>query len=89
MILRDFEIKSALREGLKIANHPPAPASKIMRGTLRKMVMRGVAKVAGQKESIRTHDVTVKEAMPEMTMGLTELKILAEARRDKTAVIAR
>jgi len=89
MILRDLETKSALRAGLKITNHPPTEARKTIRGILSKIGMGGIAKVVDQMESISTHDVTTTEAREERTMGLTELKILADARRDKTAVTAR
>lgn len=89
MILRDLEAKSALRVGLKIANHPPTAARKTIRGILRKIGMVGIAKVVNQEESTRTHDVTTTEARAERTMGLTEFRMLAVARRDKTAVIAR
>ena len=88
MILRNLETKSALRAGLKIANHPPAAASKIVTGILRKIGMVGIAEVVDQKESIRTHDVTATEAKPEKTMGLTDFRIIVDARRDKTAVMA-
>jgi len=46
------------------------------------------AKVVIQKGK-RSVNVMKKEAIAERTMGLTELKILAEARKDKTAVTPR
>ena len=74
--------------GVKIKNHPPTAANEIIRGAIKKIEMGNVVKGVIQKER-RIANVMKKEARAERTMGLTELKILADARRDKTAVIPR
>jgi hypothetical protein len=89
MILRDLDAKSVLRVGLKITNHPPAPARKTKRGTLRKIKIVGRDKVVDQKENIRTHDVITTEARALRNMSLIDFKMFAAARRDKTAVTPR
>jgi hypothetical protein len=73
-----LDAKSTLRVGLKITNHPPAPAKKIIRGILRKIRMEGMAMVVDQKESTRTHSVTTTEARTERSMPLTEIKIVVD-----------
>jgi hypothetical protein len=46
-------------------------------------------RVVIQRESRRTANVIKKEAKPERTRGLIDFRMLADARRDKTPVIAR
>jgi len=69
-------------------NHPPTAANETISGVIKKIERGWGAKVVIQKGK-RSANVMKKEAMAERTMGLTELKILAEARRDKKAVTPR
>jgi hypothetical protein len=69
-------------------NHPPTAANETISGVIKKIERGWGAKVAIQKRK-RSVNVMKKEARIEITMGLTELKILAEARRDKIAVTPR
>jgi hypothetical protein len=82
-------MRSDLKEGFNTKNHPPAPASKIIRGILKKIVIGGASRVMNQRESTRTHDVIAAEARAGRAMLLTDLRMSAEARREKIAVTAR
>jgi hypothetical protein len=89
MAFRNLDAKSALRVGLKITNHPPAAARKSIIGILRKIAIGLSVMFERKEESRRTANVIEKEARAEKRIGLIDVKMVAEARRDKTAVTAR
>jgi hypothetical protein len=70
-------------------NHPLTPADKTISGTFKKTAKGLAIRFGGHKESRKTPLVIISEARPEKTMGLTDLRIFADARRDKIAVTAR
>ena len=89
MAFRNLDAKSALRVGLKITNHPATAARKIANGILRKTAIGLSVMFEREEESRRTANVIEKEARAEKRIGLVDVKMVAEARRDKTAVTAR